>query len=119
MRHKQQDTHPSRKKNVLPLMEWNLAQLLDVAKAAQWLPNNLTLDGSWCTRKAKIGDYAEILRMIRNLAHPARYAVDHERKRVTAKYLQRQFEVALACRDWLAHHNEQQLLEYMKREGTL
>ena len=55
--------------------------------------------------------------MVRNLAHPARYAADHPRGRVTAKCLQRQFEVVLACRDWLADRNNRSLIAYMKAEG--
>ena len=56
-------------------------------------------------RKAKLGDYAEVVRMIRNLVHPARYVEDHHSSRVTAKYLQRQFDVVLLCRDWLVDRN--------------
>ena len=33
-----------------------------------------------------------VVRMVRNLIHPARYVEDHYRIRVTAKYLRRQFE---------------------------
>jgi hypothetical protein len=55
--------------------------------------------------------------MLRNLAHPARYLKDHYRKRVTNKYLQRQFEVVLLCRDWLLAHNNKALLRHMKAEG--
>jgi hypothetical protein len=54
--------------------------------------------------------------MVRNLAHPARYLKDHPRSRVTKKYLQRQFEVVLACRDWLAAHNNRELLKHIKEE---
>ncbi|MGC2161099.1 MAG: hypothetical protein WA634_04245 [Silvibacterium sp.] len=36
--------------------------------------------------------------MMRNLAHPARYLQDHMGRRVTNRYLQRQFEIVLACR---------------------
>ena len=70
-------------------------------------------------RRAKIGDYAEVARMVRNLVHPARYVADYRGRRVTAKYLQRQFEVALLCRDWLAAHNNKSLREHMQREGLL
>ena len=30
-----------------------------------------------------MGDYAEVVRQLRNLTHPGRYAVDHRRRRVT------------------------------------
>ncbi len=92
-----------------PLLEWNLADLLKIAKAANWLPSALTLGDNWDRRKAKVGDYAEVVRMLRNLVHPARYVEDHYRRKVTAKYLQRQFEVVLLCRDWLAQRNNEDL----------
>lgn len=66
-----------------PLIDWTLADLLRVAKAAQWLPSALDLSDKWSSRKAHIGDYAEIVRIVRNLTHPARYAADHCRSRVT------------------------------------
>ncbi|MGH7113937.1 MAG: hypothetical protein ACREE9_05530, partial [Stellaceae bacterium] len=91
--------------------------LLRVAKAAQWLPSTIDLNDEWSSRKARIGDYAEVVRMVRNLAHPARYATDHYHSRVTQKYLQRQFEVVLLCRDWLAARNNKSLIEHMKAEG--
>jgi hypothetical protein len=74
---------------------------------------------NWSSRKARIGDNAEVVRQVRNLAHPARYAADHYRSRVTAKYLQRQFEVVLLCRDWLAERNNKSLREHMNAEGLL
>jgi hypothetical protein len=58
-----------------------------------------------------------MVRVVRNLAHPARYVEDHRRKKVTAKYLRRQFEVVLLCRDWLVERNNRFLLEHMKAEG--
>jgi hypothetical protein len=106
-------------KNPKPLLDWNLGELLRVAKAAQWLPAVLDLSGEWDDRKARIGDHAEVLRLIRNLAHPARYVQDHPRKRVTSKYLQRQFEVALACRDWLVAHNNKTLFKLLKASGLM
>jgi predicted nuclease of restriction endonuclease-like (RecB) superfamily len=57
-----------------------------------------------------------VVRKVRNLAHPARYAADYYRSRVTAKHLQRQFEVVLLCRDWLVERNNKSLLEHMKAE---
>jgi hypothetical protein len=99
-----------------PLLKWDLAELLAVAKAAGWLPSALDLDDDWNWRKAKIGDYAEVVRMMRNLAHPARYLKDHHGRRVTNKYLQRRFDTVLACRDWLAAHNNRELLKHFEGE---
>jgi hypothetical protein len=44
---------------------------------------------------------------------------DHRGKRVTAKYLQRQFEVVLLCRDWLLERNNKSLLEHMTAEDII
>jgi hypothetical protein len=104
------------KGNLKPLLRWDLAELLAVTKAAGWLPSAFDLKDDWNSRKAKVGDYAEVARMIRNLAHPARYLKDHRNQRVTRKYLQRQFEIVLACRDWLAMHNNKQLLKALEED---
>ncbi|MGC1294869.1 MAG: hypothetical protein WA869_07495 [Alloacidobacterium sp.] len=110
---------PMKKGRPKPLLDWQFIELLRVAKAAQWLPSALDLQDGWSGRKARIGDYAEVVRQVRNLAHPARYVEDHHRKRVTAKYLQRQFDVVLLCRDWLSKRNNESLLKHMRGEGLL
>jgi hypothetical protein len=107
---------PVSKSKVKPLLKWDLAELISVAKAAGWLPSALDLNDDCNWRKAKVGDYAEIVRMMRNLAHPARYLQDHTGRRVTNRYLQRQFEIVLACRDWLAAHNNRELLKAIEDE---
>jgi len=71
--------------------------------SADWLPSALDPDkDDWDGRKAKVGDFAELVRMLRNFVHPGRYRREHFRRRITAKYLQRQFQVVEACRNWLA-----------------
>jgi hypothetical protein len=110
---------PTIKKKPKALLNWKYIELLRVAKAANWLPSALDLENEWSSRKARIGDYAEVVRMVRNLAHPACYVADHYRGRVTRKYLQRQFEVVLLCRDWLSERNNKSLREHMKAEGLL
>ena len=62
------------------------------------------------------GDYAEVVRMVRNLVHAGKYRKEHFRKRVTKKYLEQQFEVVEACREWLSDHNAKSLLAQMKEE---
>lgn len=110
---------PTAKGQPKALLEWNLSDLLRVAKAAAWLPGGLAPTDAWSFRKARIGDHAEMVRIVRNLAHPARYVQDHRRKKVTAKYLQQQFKVMLLCRDWLVERNNRFLREHMKAEGLL
>jgi hypothetical protein len=34
---------PRQKKSIKPLLDWNLAELLRVAKAAEWLPSGLEM----------------------------------------------------------------------------
>ncbi len=110
---------PTAKGKPKPLLDWKFIELLRVVKAAGWLPSQLDLSNDkWSSRKARIGDYAEVVRMVRNLVHPASYASEHFRCRVTAKYLQRQFEVVVHCRDWLSARNNKSLLEHMKAEAS-
>ena len=79
---------PKKKNAPKPLLDWNLGELLLVAKAAGWLPAGLSLTDKWDHRKAKLGDYSEVVRMIRNLLHPARYIEDNFKKRITKKHPQ-------------------------------
>jgi hypothetical protein len=59
---------PRRKKAIKPLLDWNLAELLRVAKAAEWLPSGLEYGkDDWDSRRPKIGDHAEVVRDIRTL----------------------------------------------------
>jgi hypothetical protein len=101
------------------LTDWSLNQLLEIAKKAGWLPSALELGDDWNSRKARIGDHAEVTRMIRNLVHPGNYLKQHSRSRVTKKYLQRQFDVVLLCRDWLGERNNRSLREHMREDGLL
>jgi hypothetical protein len=110
---------PRRKGTTKPLVDWNLAQLLMVAKSAGWLPSAIDLADEWSGKKAKIGDYAEVTRLVRNLVHPGNYLKEHSHGRITAKYLQRQFEVVELCRDWLVYRNNKSLREHMRQEGLL
>ena len=99
-----------------PLMDWDLAELLRVAKAANWLPAGLNLNDDWNSRKARVGDYAEVVRMVRNLVHAGKYRKEHFRERATERFLQRHFEFVDACREWVADHNAKSLLTHMKEE---
>ena len=105
---------PTRKGKPKALLDWDLGELLRVAKAARWLPTSDDPNHNYHLKKAKIGDFAEIVREMRNLAHPARYRKDHSRKRVTARYLQRQFDLVEICRDWLVAYNNNALREALK-----
>ena len=67
--------------------------MLRVASDMGWLPTGLRKGGKWISRKAKIGDYAEVLRQTRNLIHPARYVLDLSPTRVPKRYLVGSIEV--------------------------
>jgi hypothetical protein len=108
---------PMRSGKPRALIDWDLGQLLGVAKKAGWLPSALELSDDWNSRKARIGDYAEVARKVRNLAHPGSYLKQHSASRVTKRYLRRQFEIVLLCRDWLAERNNRSLREHMRQEG--
>jgi hypothetical protein len=102
---------PRQKKAIKPLLHWNLAELLRVAKAAEWLPSGLEYGkDDWNAKKAKVGDYAEFVRDMRNLAHPARYMEDHYKKRVTKKYLDSVLDTINAVSSWLYSRIEKSLL---------
>lgn len=89
-------------------------------KAAGWLPAELDVDKSeWNRRKARIGDCAEVARMVRNLVHPERYMADHPGGRSTLSRLRWQVEVVKFCREWLLAHVRRSLRAQMEAEGLL
>lgn len=109
---------PRKNSQIKPVLDWNLSELLIVAKATGWLPAALAYgNDEWDHKRAKIGDHAEILREMRNLAHPARYIEDHFGKRVTKKHLEMVFDTINAVSSWLYARIERSLLERMKAEG--
>ena len=59
---------PTRKGMLKPLLEWDLGELLRVAKAANWLPTSDNPNHNFHLKKAQIGDFAELVRMVRNLS---------------------------------------------------
>ncbi len=74
-----------RKKNSKPkhLLKWSLFELLRVARECGWLPSGLSLDEEWNHQKAHVGDYAQVVREIRNLIHANRYIIDFPQDRVS------------------------------------
>ncbi len=100
---------PRKKRSVKPLIDWSLADLLRVAKERNWLPSALSTEEEWDATRAKIGDYGELIRQIRNLVHPAIYAVDMTRKRITKKYLEHVFEILEVANEYLMYKNNESL----------
>jgi hypothetical protein len=107
---------PRRKTEIKPLVDWSLAELLAVAKERNWLPSALSLDDEWNEAKAKIGDYGEVIRQIRNLVHPARFALDWPRKRITKKYLETAFEILDVANEYLFPKLNKSLWEAIEEE---
>ncbi len=92
---------PMLKQRPKPLLKWTLAELVRAAREMNWLPSGLQIGGAWNTRHAKVGDYAEALRQVRNLVHPARYLQDHSPSRVTKKYLKGSIEILQVASKYL------------------
>jgi len=92
---------PSTRNGQKPLLKWSLHELIRVARDCKWLPAGLELDAQWSGRKAKIGDYAIVLKQFRNLVHPGAYVADSPRFRITKQRLERCFEIVEAANDHL------------------
>ena len=109
---------PLKNKVTKRLTDWNLAELLKVAKAAGWLPSGLEYGkDDWDRKKAKVGDWAEVARETRNLAHPARYLEDHYRQRITKRHLEAISDTIKAVADWLVHNIHKSILERLEAES--
>jgi hypothetical protein len=71
-----------KKLKVENLLRWDLGQLLDVAKDAQWLPRELTLHPQLDHRAVREPVPTDKIREVRNLVHPGRYLIDREGKAI-------------------------------------
>ena len=77
----------------------------------------MELSEDWSTRKAKVGDYAEVIRQLRNLLHPARYLKDHYRKRITRKHTQLVFDTMDTVNRFLGGKVEESLSRSLADEN--
>src|SRR5262249_31375310 len=84
-----------------PLLQWSFSQLLQVARECDWLPASLALHGEWDQKKAYIGDYAVVVKDMRNLVHASRYLTDFARSRMTKRRLEMCFEILEVAYDHL------------------
>jgi hypothetical protein len=93
-----------------PPSEWSLSQLLLVARELGWLPTASAPSDRLDPSKAEIGDYAEVVRAIRNLLHPSIYLRECPDKAISQGHLEFSFRVldeACSClHDALAHAQE-------------
>jgi hypothetical protein len=92
---------PMNKKKQKPLLKWRFDDLLGVARNCGWLPTGLAREDDWNPRKAKIGDWAVVLKEIRNLVHPAVYMTHLPKSRMTRRRLGLCFEIFKTATDHL------------------
>jgi len=81
-----------------PRKEWGLSQLLVVAKSLEWLPSSHKDVDDLDPHDAKVGDYVEVVRVIRNLIHPGIYLREYPGEAITEKHLEISYKVLeIAC----------------------
>jgi hypothetical protein len=90
---------PTRKGKVKPLLDWKFFELLDVAKVANWLPEELTLSDKLSSLKTPVR--TDTIREVRNLIHPARYLQDRGGKEYTLEELRILYATCHAAHDCL------------------
>ncbi len=97
--------------------KWYLADLLDAAKSLGWLPASLMAHDEFDSDRALVGDYAEVVREIRNLVHAGRYVRDYADMEIAKEHLVLSLEVLEAAFDWLFSRLAESLKEAAKAEG--
>ena len=107
---------PKKKKEPKPLLEWTLAELLRIARDCGWLPAGLPLGDKWNRRKAKIGDYAIVLKEYRNLVHPGAYMTVLPKSRITKRRLEFCFEIFEVASDHLQERIHASLRKHLEEE---
>lgn len=105
---------PTRQRSPVPILDWKMPQLLDVAARMGWLPRELGPNDSLDGRRANIGDYADGLRQIRNYVHPGRYVQDHSPSRVTKRYTRTALEILDIAVQWLGAAVEKSIAERLE-----
>jgi hypothetical protein len=107
---------PKKKNLPKPLLAWTLTELLRVARNCGWLPAGLELEEEWNQRKARIGDYAVVLKDFRNLVHPAVYLTKFPRRRVTKRRLEFCFDIFKISTDHLLVKIYNHINKYIEKE---
>ena len=79
---------PIRKGKLKTLVEWNLWELLAVARDRGWLPPHLDRESDSDGGLSRATQYMEVVRKVRNFIHPARYIQDLPGGRVQEKELE-------------------------------
>jgi hypothetical protein len=91
-------THKGRTKH---LLDWKFSEFLRVAKAANWLPEELQLDERLAGRPVDKPVPTDSIREVRNLVHPARSLKDRTLKEYTVQELQILYATCHAAYDCL------------------
>jgi hypothetical protein len=102
---------PSDKRPKGPMDRWTLDNLIRVANHLGWLPQRKGTRGPF-----KIGDWVQLLRDLRNLAHPGRHLREYPRITVAAVNFRSAEEVFEAANDWLYRKVERDLLKAIEKE---
>lgn len=85
-----------------PPKDWGLSQLLLVARGLGWLPNSENEDARLDPTKAKVGDLVDVVRVVRNLIHPAIYLREYPGEQLDWKALEVSFRILDASCSCLA-----------------
>jgi hypothetical protein len=83
------------------LLDWIFFQLLRVARECGWLPARLDLREQWDPKRANIGDYAIVLKDMRNLVHASCHITDFPKSRMTKRRMEMCFEILEAASNHL------------------
>lgn len=108
-----------KRKNGKPkhLLEWSFSQLLRVVRECGWLPSGLSLDDEWNHKKAHVGDYAVLVKRIRNLVHASCYIENFPRSRLTNRRMELCFETLAVASDYLLDKLHASLREAIKKQA--
>jgi hypothetical protein len=98
------------------LFAWTLFQLLHMARECGWLPAHLNLHEDWDKKRADIGDYAVVLKDMRNLVHASRHIADFPKSRVTKRRMEMCFEILEIASSHLQAKLHQSLKVAMEKE---
>lgn len=91
------------------IWNWDLNNLIEIAKALQWLPARRGKHGP-----LKVADWAHLVRELRNLVHPGRHIRDYPRIRLRKAHFNIVIEVVDAVIDHLRAKIERDLLLRLK-----
>jgi hypothetical protein len=99
-----------------PLKSWTLADMITVADKMGWLPRELERVDKDTVERAEVGDYADVVREMRNMIHLARY-LDEGIPTVSAQWLQTVFNILHQVTAHLLYQTAQSRRRYLEGRG--